>query len=44
MDSLTFGSPLLIRGMSSSKSSKSGNELVQIDLAKVLEALNLNQK
>jgi flap endonuclease-1 len=40
MDSLTFGSPILIRGMSSQKSSK-GPELVEINLAKVLEQMKL---
>lgn len=40
MDSLTFGSTILIRGMSSSKSSKA-SELVQIELPKVLSSLKL---
>ncbi len=44
MDSLTFGSPILIRGMSSSKGSRYGNELVQIDLKKALDALELSQE
>jgi flap endonuclease-1 len=43
MDSLTFGSPILIRGISSSKGSK-GPELVQIDLPKVLAQLKLTQE
>jgi flap endonuclease-1 len=45
MDSLTFGSPILIRGMSTSKGSKnSANELIQIDLKKVLDALGLTHE
>ena len=42
MDSLTFGSPILIRGMSSAKNSK-GQELVQIDLEKLLTSLKMTQ-
>ena len=41
MDSLTFGSPILIRGMSTNKSSKK-LELVEIELPKVLAALKLS--
>lgn len=40
MDSLTFGSPILVRGMSSAKGGK-GPELIQIEHAKVLEQLKL---
>ena len=43
MDSLTFGSNILIRGMSMAKQ-KSGIELMQIELAKVLEGLGLSQE
>ena len=44
MDSLTFGSPVLVRGMSSQKGSKANNDLVEIDLAKVLDSLKLTQE
>ena len=44
MDSLTFGSPILIRGMSNNKSSKGANELVLIELSKVLSSMKLSQK
>jgi flap endonuclease-1 len=40
MDSLTFGSTILIRGMTMAKQ-KAGIELVQIDLNKVLRSLDL---
>jgi flap endonuclease-1 len=43
MDSLTFGSTILVRGMSSSKGAK-GPELVQIELPKVLEQLKLTHE
>ena len=43
MDSLTFGSSILIRGMSMAKQ-KSGIELMHIDLSKVLEGLELSQE
>ena len=43
MDSLTFGSSILIRGMSTSKNTK-GPELVEIELPKVLSALNLTHE
>lgn len=46
MDSLTFGSSILIRGMSSTKNSKGSNssDLVQIDLAKVLSSMQLTHE
>eukprot|EP00347_Sterkiella_histriomuscorum_P007749 403347702 len=40
MDSLTFGSPFMIRGMSMAKQ-KAGIELMQIELSKVLFSLKL---
>jgi hypothetical protein len=40
MDSLTFGSPILIRGLGNKD--KNGGELVQINLDKVLSEMNIN--